>query len=96
VALLDAKVAALSAWCAQTGHEVVTPVLFVVAQTIDEANDIRDTLADKDLLGSADKVLLITSKEPDTVLVQLDQLEDPSSPFRAVVSVSMLKEGWDV
>ena len=96
VALLDAKVAALSAWCARTHHKMVTPVLFVVAQTIDEANAIRDTLGDSDLLGSTDKVLLITSKEPDTVLAQLDEIESPESPFRAVVSVSMLKEGWDV
>jgi type III restriction enzyme len=96
VALLDAKVTALTAWCEQTGHVSMTPVLFVVAQTIDEANEIKETLAQPDLLGSADKVLLITSEEPDTVLVQLDALEDPASPFRAVVSVSMLKEGWDV
>ena len=96
VALLDAKVSAIDAYCSLTKSEKVNPVLFVVAQTIDEANDIRDTLADKDLLDGADKVLLITSEEPDTVLAQLDELENLDSPIRAVVSVSMLKEGWDV
>lgn len=96
VALLEAKVAAMRAWCEQTNHDEVTPVLFVVAQTIDEANTIRDTLADKDLLDGADKVLLVTSQEPDTALAELDALESPDSSSRAVVSVSMLKEGWDV
>jgi type III restriction enzyme len=70
--------------------------MFVVAQTIDEANEIRDMLAGPDMLAGDDKVLIVTSEEPDSTLAQLDQLEDPSSPVRAVVSVSMLKEGWDV
>ncbi len=96
VALLDAKVTALAAWCATTSNTFIPPVLFVVAQTIDEATALRDTLAQPDMLDGADKVLLITSKEPDTVLTQLDQLEDTASPIRAVVSVAMLKEGWDV
>jgi type III restriction enzyme len=96
VALLDAKVSVLTSWCASTGNTFIQPLLFVVAQTIEQANEIKDTLAQPDLLGSADKVLLITSKEPDTVLPLLDDLEEPTSPFRAVVSVAMLKEGWDV
>lgn len=33
---------------------------------------------------------------PDGALAQLDKLEDPASPFRVVISVGMLKEGWDV
>ena len=35
----------------------------------------------------------MTSEEPDATLALLDRLEDPDSPVRAVVSVSMLKEG---
>jgi type III restriction enzyme len=96
VALLDGKVSVLTSWCAGTGNAFIQPILFVVAQTIEQANEIKDTLAQPDLLGSADKVLLITSKEPDTVLPLLDALEEPTSPYRAVVSVAMLKEGWDV
>lgn len=96
VALLDAKATSLRAWCDRTGTEYITPVLFVVAQNIDEAADIRDTLAQPDLLGDAAQVLLITSEEPDASLEALDRLEHPDSPVRAVVSVSMLKEGWDV
>jgi type III restriction enzyme len=96
VALLDAKVTVLTSWCASTGNTFIQPLLFVVAQTIEQASEMKDTLAQPDLLGSAEKVLLITSKEPDTVLPLLDDLEEQTSPFRAVVSVAMLKEGWDV
>lgn len=96
VALLDAKAAVMNAYCAQTKKTPVQPILFVVAQTIDEANDIRDLLAGPDYLGGDDRVLLVTSEEPDKTLALLDTLEDPGSPIRAVVSVSMLKEGWDV
>ena len=96
VALLAAKRTALTAWCERTGSEFISPVLFVVAQTIDEANTICDTLAQPDLLGVPEQVLLITSEEPEASLEALDRLEHPDSPIRAVVSVSMLKEGWDV
>ena len=96
LALLDAKAAAIDAYCAQTKQAPVRPIMFVVAQTIDEANDIRDLLIGQDMLGDENQVLLVTSEEPDSTLAKLDQLEDPSSPVRAVVSVSMLKEGWDV
>lgn len=96
VALLDAKTAAVDAYCTRTRKPRVRPVLFVVAQTIDEATDLRDMLAGPDLLGSPEEVLLVTSDQPDATLAELDRLEDPGSRIRAVVSVSMLKEGWDV
>lgn len=96
LALLQAKASALDAYCAQTKKPAVNPIMFVVAQSIDEANEIRDVLVGADMLDGDDKVLLITSEEPDSTLAQLDALEEPDSPVRAVVSVSMLKEGWDV
>lgn len=96
VALLDAKASAMAAYCQQTRQPYVEPVMFVVASTIDEASRIRDVLAGPDMLGSDDKVLLVTSEEPDETLRVLDEIEAPGNPVRAVVSVSMLKEGWDV
>lgn len=96
IALLDAKATTMREYCTNTGQEFIQPVFFVVAQTIDEANQIRDMLAGADMLGSSEQVLLITSEEPDTTLALLEALEEPGSPVRAVVSVSMLKEGWDV
>ncbi|MCA0181332.1 MAG: DEAD/DEAH box helicase family protein [Actinobacteria bacterium] len=95
--LLDAKREAMRAYCGQLrGRKFAEPVMFLVASTIDEATEYRDMLVGSDMLGSAEQVLLVTSEEPDATLALLDRLEDPESPVRAVVSVSMLKEGWDV
>lgn len=94
--LLAAKATTMRAYCDMTKQAYAEPILFVVASTIDEANEIRDLLAGSDMLGAADQVLLVTSEEPDKTLALLDTLENPDSPIRAVVSVGMLKEGWDV
>ena len=95
--LLDAKREAMLAYCAQVrGRKFAEPVMFLVASTIDEATEYRDLLVGSDMLGSPEQVLLVTSEEPDATLALLDRLEDQESPVRAVVSVSMLKEGWDV
>ncbi len=94
--LLASKATAMRVYCDMTRQAYAEPILFVVASTIDEANEIRDLLAGADMLGSAEQVLLVTSEEPDKTLAMLDTLEDPQSPIRAVVSVGMLKEGWDV
>lgn len=96
VALLEAKAAAMTAYTKATGQQFRQPIMFVVAQTIDEANELSTMLAGPDYLDGADKVLVVTSEEPDETLRLLDTLEEPGSPIRAVVSVSMLKEGWDV
>lgn len=96
VALLDAKARVMESYCQRTRKTPVQPILFVVAERIDEATEIRDLLAGADYLDGEDKVLLITSEEPDATLALLDTLEDEGSKIRAVVSVSMLKEGWDV
>lgn len=94
--LLSAKATTMRAYCNMTRQAYAEPILFVVASTIDEANEIRDLLSGRDMLGAADHVLLVTSEEPDKTLALLDTLENPDSPIRAVVSVGMLKEGWDV
>src|SRR5690606_10066828 len=75
VALLDAKASAMRAYCKQTKQPYVEPILFVVAQTIEEAAGLRDMLAGDDMLGSPDRVLLVTSEEPDKALALLDTLE---------------------
>ncbi len=95
-ALLGAKEDAMRAYVKATKQTYIQPLLFVVASSIDEANGIRDMLAGPDYLDGADKVLLITSDEPDEVINQLDTLEHPGSPIKAVVSVAMLGVGWDV
>lgn len=95
--LLDAKKAAVTAYTTRFRHKrYVEPLLFVVASNIDEANEIRDLLAGPDLLADESAVLLVTSEESDSAFAALDTLEASDSKVRAVVSVSMLNEGWDV
>ena len=48
-------------------------------------------------IGNKDAVLLVHSKLSENEFVpRLKSLEDPKSPVRIVVNVSMLNEGWDV
>ena len=94
--LLERKREALAAYCEKQDCEPVNPVMFVVCESIDDANEVAQDLRAPDMLGSDDAVLVVTSESPDESLAALDKVEDPSSPVRAIVSVQMLKEGWDV
>ena len=96
VILLRHKAAALAAYAEQTGAPVVNPVMFLVCATIEEANEVAELLAGSDLLGDPAAVLTVTSDSPDASLDALGRVEDADSPVRAIVSVQMLKEGWDV
>lgn len=96
--LLDAKKAAINAYCKQTKQKTFEPVMFVVCQTIDEASEIRDLLKTPEFLNDPNEkqVLLVVSDEkPEEALALLDTIENQDSKIRVVVSVSMLKEGWD-
>lgn len=74
----------------------VKPCLFVVCQSIEHASEVGQTLAQDDYIGSGSAVLEITSHSSDEALAALAQVEDADSPIRAIVSVNMLREGWDV
>ncbi|NCD19933.1 MAG: hypothetical protein EOL89_08120 [Actinobacteria bacterium] len=74
----------------------VKPVLFVVCQTIDHASEVGQQLARTGFIGDGSAVLEITSQSSDEALQALSDVEEPGSPIRAIVSVNMLREGWDV
>lgn len=74
----------------------VKPALFVVCQDIDHASEVGQLLAGPDFIGDPAAVLEITSQSSDEALAALDAVESPDSPIRAIVSVNMLREGWDV
>ena len=74
----------------------VAPVLFVVCQTIADAEEAAGILTREDLLPGENQVLLITSQSTDVALDLLARVDAPDSPVRAIVSVDKLKEGWDV
>ena len=96
--LLEAKRTAMEKWCPANGLEPVNPVLLVIAQTIGGAEEVADLVRQPSFFDGryADAVLTVHSKAPDEALAALDQVEDPGSPVRIIVSVGMLKEGWDV
>lgn len=78
------------------GAPAVKPVLFVVCQTIEHAKEVGQLLSQTGMIGDASHVLEITSQSSDAALEALSNVEDPISPIRAIVSVNMLREGWDV
>jgi type III restriction enzyme len=96
--LLRAKAAALDAYAAMTGAPRVRPVMLAVAKSIADANDCGDILRSEEFFGGAyaDAILVVHSSAPDEALAELAKIEDPDSPVRIVISVGMLKEGWDV
>lgn len=74
----------------------VKPCLFVVCQSIEHASEVGQVLAQPGYIGDGAAVLEITSQSSDEALEALARVEDPDSPIRAIVSVNMLREGWDV
>ena len=94
--LLRRKTEAVGAWAAQTGADPVNPVMLVVCADIAEAEQMAELLAGDDMIGTPNGVLTITSQSSDEALEALERVEEPDSPVKAIVSVQMLKEGWDV
>jgi type III restriction enzyme len=98
ITLLEMKKQAVDSWCETTGAERINPLMLVIAQSIEEADEINsilegDALAEGRYRG---RVLTVHSDAPDEALAQLETVEDPDNPCRIIVSVGMLKEGWDV
>lgn len=96
--LLRNKREAVEQWCRATGRRPINPVMFIVCQTIDDATEVAEILRRPNFFGPQyeDAVLEVHSEAADDALERLDQVEDPTSPVRAIVSVNQLKEGWDV
>jgi len=96
VRLLERKAPLWAAYSRVAEVPEAHPVLFVVAQTIEEANAVAARLAADDLLPGDGRVLVVTSESSDAALDMLARVEEPDSPVRAIVSVNKLREGWDV
>lgn len=88
------------------------PVMFIVTMSIEEGKRVRDILNKSNESGgfglSKDKVLLVTEDTADNI-VTYDSMGNPvtardaatnlgkaDTSFEIVVSVMMLREGWDV
>ena len=96
--LLDAKQKMADRYADTEGKPRVNAVMFVIAGSTDAADQAREVLAKPDLFGDDydRRVLVVHSKAADDALTRLAAVEDPDSPVRVIVSVDMLKEGWDV
>jgi type III restriction enzyme len=81
------------------------PLLFVMLNSTDEADDVGDylrTTFPEDFAG--DKTLVIHTKgdgeikekDLDTARRVAREVDEPTCPVNAIVSVLMLREGWDV
>lgn len=97
VLLLDYKRRAVENYEAlNPGVDHVNPVMFVVASTIQEAEEAAEILGADDMIGDPNGVLLVTSQSSDEAIAALQEVEEPDSPIRAIVAVDMLGLGWDV
>lgn len=81
------------------------PVLFIMLNDTDEADDVADWLrakypedfgAEKTQVIHTDKSGEVSKKELDAARDAVRKVDDPDSPINAIVSVLMLREGWDV
>lgn len=82
------------------------PILFLMMNTTDEAEDVGDWLSKKypAEFGGKDKVLVIhtdksgeiTKKDLDRARKLAREVDSSTCPTNAIVSVLMLREGWDV
>ncbi len=72
--------------------------MLVVCEDIDQAKEVEDLLASTEFFGGRyrEAVLRIDSEVPDASLAALADVEEPECPVRIIVSVGMLREGWDV
>jgi type III restriction enzyme len=98
VTLLHAKSDALAIYAQTHAVEPINPVMLVVAKSIEEADEYGVILRSSEFFAGAyaDAVLVVHSNAPDEALAQLAKVEEPDSPIRVIISVGMLKEGWDV
>jgi type III restriction enzyme len=103
VTLLECKRDALLAYVeTQPGIKPVNPFMLIVAKDTTEAEEITDLLRSADFRNGdySHAVMQVDSsvteeKEPE-MWKRLADVDSPASPIRIVVSVAMLKEGWDV
>jgi type III restriction enzyme len=102
VNLLRYKSAAADAYCTEHDLPPVNPVMLVIAGSIEEAREYQDVLDSSSFDAGAwvGKTLLVHSKlkgdEKEKALADLQAVEEPDSPVRIIISIGMLKEGWDV
>ena len=102
LAIVEAK-RVIAARNAETLGRMINPVMLVIAKNIAEAADIEAMITARTFANGmyTDAVIRIDSetksaRESEEIWARLRNVEDPRSSVRVIVSVGMLKEGWDV
>ena len=99
---IDAGIAKWRDYWADLQKSGKKPVLFVMTEDTRSADDIRDYLETLPDLSNhvlnihTDKKGEITKKELDAARQASREVDSDQNPYRAIVSVLMLREGWDV
>jgi type III restriction enzyme len=102
VLLLQAKAQVARAFCSENEFQMINPVMLVIAENIQRAEEFRDMFESDSFDGGRwrGSTLLVHSDlsgdAKEDTLASLDAVEDPRSPVRIIIAVGMLKEGWDV
>ncbi|GAB3033823.1 hypothetical protein GCM10027052_09070 [Parafrigoribacterium mesophilum] len=101
--LLEYKEDAVAAYrLKQVDAPAVNPVMLVLARDTTEADKIANMLRDPSFKHGhyVDAVIQVdssvTEKNEPAMWERLSKVENPDSHIRVIVSVRMLKEGWDV
>jgi len=83
---------------AADGKPLYKPLLFVVTLNIDDAKSVARTLEDQELDGEHLKVLLIHNESEEEAREDAMSINKDirNCKYDAIVSVMMLREGWDV
>lgn len=97
IALLEVKERTIKRYCEKTGATPVSPLMLVVAQSIDEAEELEGIVREASFAEGryAKRVLTVHSDAGDEAVEALEGVGAADSPYRIVISVGMLKEGWD-
>lgn len=93
---LELKQKCLDNYCELNGlKRRVKAAMLVACENIDHAEKTTQWL--RNYLGSREAVLPVHSGMKDSdYLPQLKSVEDPTTPEKVIINVSMLNEGWDV
>lgn len=102
---LTAGVERWKEYCKQLSALKKKPILFVMMNNTDEADDVGDWLrtkfpnefgGEKTLVIHTDKSGEVTKKDLDAARKLARDVDHDKNPVNAIVSVLMLREGWDV
>ncbi|MBI1924369.1 DEAD/DEAH box helicase family protein, partial [Candidatus Poribacteria bacterium] len=102
---LTAGVERWKEYCEQLAPLGKKPILFVMLNSTAEADEVGDYLrvkypnelgGDKTLVIHTDTKGEVSRKDLDTARQLAREVDEPDCPVNAIVSVLMLREGWDV